>query len=229
MHRECPPEFQDAFTRQGGTNPYGEPVFKLVWSECATARAGGYWARDGFQGYRDFLVGGKEPCWLLMMWKPAQDFGSPARWYYQHRDEATGLQELGGYPFHGQYVVLQRLVHYETSDGEMRAEILELSSFLVDVMLPAVRFWQALNEEEKVAALRLEAELAENEVLEEMIEAKADCAPAFRGAAASYTNQGCRTSVIAKKVEVMERGMRQAMAIAARMPRGLMQLNQPHA
>ena len=79
--------------------------------------------------------------------------------------------------------------------------------------------------EEKTAALTLEMELEENEVLDEMMEAKADCAPAFRGATASYTNQGCRTSVIAKKVEVMERGMRDAMRIAARMPRGMMQLS----
>lgn len=226
MHRECPPEFQDAFTRQGGTNHYGEPIFKLVWSETAIGRSGGYWAKDGFMGYRDFLVGGKEPCWLLVMWKPSESFGSPARWYYQHRDDATGLQELGEFPFHGQYVVLQRLVHYEMVDGRMRAEILELSSFLVDVLLPAVQFWQALNEEEKVAALKLESELEENELLDEMMEAKADCGPAWRGAAASYTNQGCRTSIIAQKVAVMERGMQQAIAIAAKTPRGMMQVNE---
>jgi hypothetical protein len=100
-----------------------------------------------------------------------------------------------------------------------------VSSFLVDVMLPAVKFWQALSDEEKVAALSLEMELEENEVLEQMMDAKADCAPAFRGATASYTNQGCRTSLIAKKVEVMERGMRDAMRIAAKTPRGMMQLS----
>lgn len=224
MHRECPSQFQDAFTRVGGTNRYGEPIFKLVWSETALARSGGYWAKDGYLGYRDFQIGGRAPCWLLMMWKPPESFGSPARWYYHHRDEATGLQELGEYPFHGQYVVLQKLIHYEQVDGRMQAEILELSSFLVYVMLPAVKFWQALSEEEKLAAIKLQMELEENEVLDEMMDAKADCAPAFRGAAASYTNQGCRTSVLAKKIEVMERGMRQAMAIAAKMPRGLQQL-----
>lgn len=225
MHRECAPEFQDAFTREGGTNQYGEPIFKLAWAQCETARTGGYFERDGFVGYRDFLVGGKDACWMLMMWKPAECFGSDVRWYYHHRDEATGLQELGEYPYHGQYVVLQHLVHREMVDGVMQSEILEPSSFMMDVMLPAVKYWQALTDEEKTAALTLEMELEEDEVLEEMMDAKADCAPAFRGATASYTNQGCRTSLIAKKVEVMERGMRDAMRIAAKTPRGMQQLN----
>jgi len=222
--RECPVEFQDRFTRDGGTNPYGEPVFKLVWGPDELQRCGGYWQRDGFVGYRDFQVCGPEPCWVLMMWKPAESFGSDVRWYWHHRDEATGLQELGEYPYSGQYVVIHKLIHYEMLEGRMQAEILEVSGFLVDVLLPAVKFWQALNEEEKLAAINLEMELEENEVLDAMMDAKADCAPAFRGAAASYTNQGCRTSLIAKKVEVMERGMREAMRMAAKMPRGLSQM-----
>ena len=53
--RQCPPEFQDAFTRQGGTNQYGDPIFKLVWGPAEVQRSGGYWARDGYLGYRDFL------------------------------------------------------------------------------------------------------------------------------------------------------------------------------
>lgn len=222
--RVCPPEFQDAFTRQGGTNQYGEPIFKLVWAQDETQRTGGYWAKDGYVGYRDFLIGGGDPCWMLMMWKPAESFGSASRWYWYHRDEATGLQELGQYPYSGQYVVIQKLIHREVVNGAMVVEHLEVSSFLVDLLLPAVQFWQALTEEEKLTALKLEMELEENEVLDEMMEAKADCAPAFRGAAASYTNQGCRTSLISKKVEVMERGMREAMRIAAKTPRGMMQI-----
>jgi hypothetical protein len=222
--RQCPPEFQEAFTREGGTNQYGEPIFKLVWGPDETQRSGGYWARDGFVGYRDYQVAGPDACWVLMMWKPAESFGSDVRWYYHHQDEATGLQELGEYPYHGRYIVIQKLIHYEKAEGRLQAEILEVSSFLIDVLLPAVRFWQALNEEEKLTAIRLEMELEENELLDEMMDAKADCAPAWRGAAASYTNQGCRTSLLARKVEVMERGMRDAMRMAAQMPRGLMQL-----
>lgn len=222
--RICPPEFQDAFTRVGGTNQYGEPIFKLVWAPYETQRSGGYWDKDGFIGYRDFQVCGRDACWALMMWKPAESFGSDVRWYWHHRDEATGLQELGEYPYHGRYILVQNLIHREMVNGVMHAEILEVSSFLVGVLLPAVKFWQALNEEEKLEAIKLEMELEEDKVLDEMMDAKADCAPAFRGATASYTNQGCRTSVIAKKVEVMERGMRDAMRIAARTPRGMMQL-----
>lgn len=223
--RQCPVEFQDAFTRAGGTNQYGDPLFKLVWGPDETQRAGGYWARDGFIGYRDFQVAGPDPCWVLMMWKPAESFGSDARWYYHHLDEATGLQELGEYPYHGQYVAIQSLIHREfDANRVMQVEILEVSGFLVDVLLPAVQFWQALTEEEKLEAIKLEMELEDDEVLDEMMDAKAECAPAWRGATASFTNQGCRTSLIAKKVEVMERGMRDAMRMAARQPRGMMQV-----
>ena len=220
MSRICPVEFQDAFTRHGGTNHYGEPIFKLVWAEYETQRSGGVWEKDGFVGYRDFLIGGGDPCWMLMMWKPAQIFGSDVSWYWQNRDEVSGLQQLGSFPYSGCYVVIQKLIHREMVDNVMKVENLEVSSFLIDILLPAVQFWQALNEEEKFAAITLKEELHENAVLDEMMEAKADCAPAFRGAASSYSRQGCRTSVLDKKVEVMERGMRQAMAIAARTPRG---------
>ncbi len=224
IRRDCPAEFQDAFTRQGGTNQYGEPLFKLVWGPTEVQRSGGFWARDGYIGYRDFLIGTGAPAWLLMMWKPAESFGSDLRWYWHHRDDATGLQELGEFPYHGRYVVIQELSHREMAGNEMRVEHLELSSFVVDLMLPAVQFWQRLGDEEKHAALNLELELEEEALLNEMMDAKADCAPAFRGASSSYTNQGCKTSIIAKKVEVMERGMAEAMRIAAKMPRGMSQL-----
>ena len=223
--RTCPPEFQDALTAAGGCNQYGEPVFKLAWAKTETQRTGGYWEQDGFLGYRDFLVGGNDPCWMLMMWKPAEAFGSDVRWYWHHRDEATGLQELGEYPYHGQYVVIQKLIHYEKVDGVHKAECLEVSSFMIDILLPAVKLWQRLSDEEKLEAIKLETELEENEVLETMMDMKADCAPAFRGKTASFTNQGCRTSLIAKKVDLLERGMREAMRVAATFSRGISQMN----
>ena len=41
--RECPPWFQDELTRIGGVNQYGEPVFRLVWSQNESMTIGGKW------------------------------------------------------------------------------------------------------------------------------------------------------------------------------------------
>ena len=52
MIRTAPAWFNDELERIGGTNRYGDPIFKLVWSEEVRMIVGGRFA-DGFVGYRD--------------------------------------------------------------------------------------------------------------------------------------------------------------------------------
>ena len=44
--RTCPEWFQKELTRIGGKNPYGEPMFKLVWSPYGTD---GHWRQMGLR------------------------------------------------------------------------------------------------------------------------------------------------------------------------------------
>lgn len=223
MRRETPPWFQDRLTQVGGTNRYGEPIFKLVWSQTETMRVGGYFAEDGFIGYRDMPAVGLDPCWAIVMWEPAECYGTPYRWYAQHEDEATGLQTLGEYPHHGQHRLIQKLLHREVINGVMVTLRMEPNSFIIDTMVRMISLWQHLSNESKKAAMELELELERKDYLRRTKDAYDDSRVPWRGATASYTNQGCRTSLIAKKIELMQRTMGQAMKIASRQKLGLRQ------
>lgn len=224
MHRECPPEFQGRIDQTFGSNPYGEPIFKLVWGQTATMRAGGQWA-NGFRGYRDILMAGNAPCWVILMWEPASVYGSEGTWYYTNRDENTGLQDLGEYPYHGRYRVIHKLMTWEVIDGKPTPVHLELSTLLVNGILPLVKAWQSLSKEKQVLALQVDQQLRDDEIARAAIEAKKSFRPAFSGRPVSFTKQGCRTSLIARKEEFLEKNWRMLMSAAARYKRGFHQVN----
>lgn len=200
-----------------GTNPYGESMWKLAWGPSTTMRAA------GLHGYRDILMAGPEPCWMILMWEPASVYGSPAMWYYQNLDEPTGLQLLGEYPYHGRYRVIHKLIHREMVNGHLKTEAMELSSLIIDVILPMTKAWQSISKESQVEALRYEQDLREKEIAEKAADAKSQYAPAFKGRPISFGRQGCRTSLIDKKIEVLERQFKQLMASAAQYQKGFTQ------
>lgn len=225
MRRVCPVEFQDRINQSFGTNKFGDPLFKLSWLGSETMRGGGYWDKTGFQGYRDVLVGGGTPCWGIMMWEPAERFISPKIWYMQHRDEATGLQDLGKFPHHGRYRLIHKLIHREMVMGHLVTEIMELNSMIIEAILPMTKAWQSLEAEKQVAALILDQEIRDKELSEAAWEAKKSYAPAFKGASVSYTGQGCRTSLIAKKEEKLELQWKMLMASAKQFGTGFKQVS----
>ena len=130
-------------------NPYGEPRFKLVWGQSETMRTGGYFAKDGFVGYRSIPAAQRTACWVLMMWVPAVRSRTSGKWYREMRDEPTGLCDLGEYPYRGRYRVLQKLIHYEKVGDENITYRLEPTHFIIDVMVPLIQNWQKLTEEQK--------------------------------------------------------------------------------
>lgn len=224
MRRDCPPEFQEAINARFGTNQYGEPLFKLEWCETATQRAGGYWSTTGFRGYRDMPVAQKAKCWGIFMWEPASKFGSPALWYYMHRDPATGLQDLGEYPFHGRYRLIHKLMHREMVGNRLVTEAMDLNAMILGPILDMVKAWQSLEEEKKIAYLQFDIASRDEEVAKAAAEAKASYSPAFRGGAVSFTGQGCRTSLIAKKEEFLTRNWSRLMRAASHYKLGMNQI-----
>lgn len=231
MSRECSPWFQAELTRIGGENQYGQPIFKLVWSEGERMIVGGRW-KDGFEGYKSAPAIPGDPCWALLVWEPCEVQGSYEAWMRDYRDEETGLLQCGGYPKYGAYRVLQKFLHREIvqqakehhfMDGphlrreviqtqKMRTFRMEPCGFMLDIMLPMLMAWRRLSNQQKVAALK-----QQEQERKEAFSAKVK--DAREGQKMSRTMRG--SQLVQKRAEVIERGMRQAMAAAAQWGLGI--------
>jgi hypothetical protein len=200
--RECPEWFQRELARIGGRNPYGDPIFKLVWSPTERRTVGGRF-HDGYVGYREMRGVPGAPCWCLMVWEPREVQGSYERWLYDYRDPETGLLDCGRYPIHGRYRALQRFIHNEIVHGQMTTFRMEPCGLMLDLMLPMLMRWRRLSDQAKVAALQQEEQLEKDRFLAKAKDARA----------------GCRISrgsqLVQKRAEIIESGFRQAMAMAA--------------
>lgn len=230
--RECPAWFNAELARIGGLNQYSEPIFKLVWSEAEQFTIGGRW-KDGFEGYKRAPLIPGDPCWCLMVWEPAEVCGGGYEaWNRDFRDEETGLMTIGGYPKYGAYRVLQKFIHREIvqqakerhfMDGpkirrevistlEMRTYRMEPNGFMLDVMLPMLMAWRRLSNAQKVAAIRQKEQERKNVFLSAVKDAR-------DGTRMGRTMRG--SQLVQKKAEIIERGLRQAMAAAARWGLGM--------
>ena len=225
MFRPCPKWFQDHLTRIGGVNHYGEPIFKLVWSTEPKMITGGTFA-DGFVGYREAPMMGGEPCWALMVWESRESHGPPWRWEMDYRDAETGLMQCGSYPGSGRYRVLQRFIHQELveqakerhfMDGntprtevvavrKVRTTKLEPSGILLDFFIPMLVAWRRLSDYEKLAALKQQERLETERALALTRDALADC---------KLSRVARGSKLVQDKAELIERGMRQAVAMAS--------------
>jgi hypothetical protein len=216
----------------GGANHYDEPIFKLVWSQEPQMTIGGRWA-NGFEGYKRAPLIPGEPCWALLVWEPAEVAGgSYESWQRDFHDEETGLLQVGGYPKYGAYRVLQKFLHREIVqhaesrqfwDGpiireevvqaqKLRTYRMEPCGFMLDVMLPMLMAWKRLSNSQKLAAIRQREQERKDEHTKKLKDAR-------DGTRLSRTSRSSR--LVQDRVEVIERGMRQAMAAASQWGLGI--------
>lgn len=174
-------------------------------------RDGGYFARDGYVGYRDVPSIGGEKCWALMMWEPAEKFGTPYRWYKDNTDEYTDLVTLGQYPYRGRYRVLKKFIHRELVNGEWFTTRMEPTHFILDVMLPMIQYWNKLSDAQKLAITK--EDMARDEAESDRVLADARHGVRIRK----------NSPMVQKRVELMEKHMARAMEIAAHTQRGMTQ------
>jgi hypothetical protein len=229
----CPEEFQERLTDIGGVNRYDEPNFLLVWSQggCpqATYRAGGTWAGEGqvsYTGYRDLLIGGGVPCWALMQWHNALEYGTPEIYYVQNYDVDSDLQTLGEYPYHGRYQMLYNLRWCEMRNGHMFFEMMPLNTFLLETVVPIITAAKDISWEQTKAAMRDLKEKEDKADINMIEDVMRSNSLAFKGNAVSYQRQGCRTSLVDKKIETMQRSWNKMMLNANRLGRGINNLDQ---
>lgn len=224
---QCPTEFQDRLNEVGGFNRYDKPNFIVRWGqggeeECMY-RSGGSWHVEGqpaFTGYRDLLIGGGAPCWMLLQWEDAVVYGTPESYYISNYDAETNLQDLGEYPYQGKYKLLYNLCWRDMSQGKMRIEPMPLNSFLIDTVVPIIIAAKDISYEKTKEAMRLQKEKDDKADLARIEDAMRDASLAFKGPV-SYARQGCRTSIIDKKVEQMTRHWNRMVTNAKALGRGL--------
>lgn len=209
---QCPPEFQERLTRIGGVNRYGEPNFLIVWGQSWTVRRGGTWEQDDgtyFRGYRDVLEDGR-PCWILKKWNAPEIYGSPMLWFLQNLEESSGLQILGDYPWRGQYETVQPFVWKGMVNGRLVVERMPLNSMILDLVVPIIlKCKEATFLQKKAAIQEMEARKDRDEL--RSVEAKRhDAKMAFRGPV-SFARQGCRTSLVDRKVYAIQQHWNEAM------------------
>ena len=230
MIREAPAWFNDELERIGGTNRYGEPIFRLVWSEEVRSIIGGRFA-DGFCGYRNSRLTPGDPHWVLMMWEGPEAYGDSDLWEMDFRQADTGLLDCGSFPKHGRYRLLKQFIHRELVEQEkidwsynyvakklvprrvqkrrLVTYKMEPCGLILDLMLPMLMAWRLLGPQQKMEAAmdRKKRQEAERDRIVK---------DAMHG---SRINRGSR--LVQKRAEFIDKGMERAMAIASRYAPGM--------
>ena len=232
---QCPEWFQEELTRIGGVNRYDKPNFIVRWGqggedECVY-RSGGHWHVEGqpsFKGYRDLLISGGTPSWMLLQWDDAVQYGTPESYYVANYDEESGLQDLGEYPYQGKYKLLYNMCWRDLKDGKLNIEAMPLNSFILDTVVPIILDAKEISWEKTRAALK-EMKEKEDAADTAMIEdAMRNASLSFKGPT-SYAKQGCHTWHIDKKIEAMTRNWNRMANNAKSLGRGLNSLDQNSA
>jgi hypothetical protein len=122
----------------------------------------------------------------------------------------SGLQILGDFPWRGCYETVQPFVWKGLVNGRMVVERMPLNSMILDLVVPIVLKSQEATFLQRKAAIQ-EMEARKDRDMLGLVEAKRhDANMAFRGPV-SFARQGCRTSLVDRKVYAIEKHWDQAM------------------
>ncbi len=224
---QCPEWFSEKLLEIGGENRYGGANFICRWGqggepECLY-RSGGLWAVEGqpsFKGYRDLLVGGGTPSWLLMQWNAPEVFGTPESYYVSTHDEETNLQDLGEYPYFGRYQILFNMAYRGMVNGKFEIEAMPLNSMVLDMIIPIILEAKDISYDKTMATMKELKEREDQADLNMIEDCMRDSKLAFKGPV-SYARQGCRTSIIDRKVEQMTKHINTMVNNARMLGKGL--------
>jgi len=210
--RRCPAEFQNRLTRRCGKNPFGDPLFKIVWGASEFIRMGNIWRdKRGTErrGFKERYLCHGMPCWNIVRWRSAKEYGSQEHWYSETWDSVSKLNFLGEYPWRGRYEVVQPLMHREFVDGKMIIKHMPLSHLFIDELIPLLLQIDTMSKWQRKAAEEMcriyEARRKQKEV-DEVAEKMAENIPAWYGPV-SFSGQGCRTSLLDRKINQIEQAI----------------------
>lgn len=123
---ECPRHIQNRVAAAGGTNHYGEPNFRVVWSGARLAHIGGWWTDRAENGdiTREVFELREVPKymppwdrWIVESYRPPEWYGSPLGWemvtreyaFPQFKATSPSLLSMGAFPNRGDYEMCQIL------------------------------------------------------------------------------------------------------------------------
>lgn len=183
--------------------------------------------------YRPRCQNNEMQCWTLMRWKPSEFYGSPESYYARTWDPVSKLYQTGEYPWRGRYEPLQPFMEktYETGrnvvesvpaerivDGKvvieqvtvkyrtapkLIIEHMELTHLLIDRIIPMIEAFQRLSSEEKQISQQFEENEQKRRELEENAAKFEDNLPVWINPV-SFSNQGCRTSLLDRKMQAIQ-------------------------
>jgi hypothetical protein len=204
--RECPAEFQDRLTERFGVNIFGEPNLKIVWNQSLFHIIGNRW-RDGSgnerMGYRQRYQGDGQPCWVIVRWRPADVYGTPDLFYSRTLDAETGMHFMGAYPWKGRYEIVQPLIRKEFVDNKLKISHFPICHFLIDILIPLLEHTRTMSIDDQIAARELAKQEDAKRQTEEIADKLAENLPTYWNPV-SYSNQGCRTSLLTKKMDAIQ-------------------------
>jgi hypothetical protein len=103
----------------------------------------------------------------------------------------------------------------------MHFEAMPLNTFLLNTVIPIITQAREISWEKTKAALMDQKEKEDQADVSMIEDVMHDNKVPFGGNAVSYTRQGCRTSLIDKKIEQMTRNMNKILHNAKTLGRGL--------
>lgn len=100
---------------------------------------------------------------MILEWHPPSDYETPGLYYFRNRDELTGLQLLGEYPYRGRYEIAYRLQSAEFRNGRMEVQYYHLDGWLLDMLIPCIMEGQKMDMKQRLRRLREMDEAAERD------------------------------------------------------------------
>jgi hypothetical protein len=178
-----PPSVERRLRLAGGTNRFGQPIYRAVWGWSRLGWVGGKWEDRNAAGelLREVVELRYVPKytphdrWHIERWLPPEAYGSPRDWYAQTIELADGrsIPALGPYPDRGEYE------HCFTLENP-RGDFVQLTPTVAECVARAIETGRHVGSAERRRALE-----ARDERTEKAYDAWAwemlGCSPAFHG------------------------------------------------
>lgn len=151
----------NALLTAGGSNLYGHPNYRLVWSESRL---------EIRYGQRVKKYGSGRDRWILEKWCPPEMYGSEDLWGFETKDRESGELILGPFPRQGEYE------HSYTFDQD--GIYIEPTEDLVLLICRAIEQGKMYTRSEKWAALIAAKEKVKQQEAQMFEDLWNDCKPA---------------------------------------------------
>lgn len=137
--RQPPQAAADAIKRLSPLNLYGQPRYRLAWSEEPQTWVIGKFREESGDGHVTERFERKQipkysfdpPSWIIEIWEPPEFFGSPDMWARQtiSYEEGQFYHDIGPYPAEGDYRFLWRCTY---KSGEHKGQAVDPTERIIE-------------------------------------------------------------------------------------------------